>query len=220
MTARSAAETMGFEPHLLVLFGATGDLASRMLIPAIYRLLEARNFDDTSHLLGVATSDLDDTRFRKIVTEALVDAGWSEADAARWCDRCVSYVSIKPGFSSLAERIAEIESRHSLPGNRVFYLAIPPPVFDDTIVGLADAGLTDSEGWTRVVVEKPFGTDLESARHLNQILHRHFAEEQIFRIDHYLAKETVQNLLAFRFANMLFESGWNRNQIDSVEITV
>lgn len=220
MTVRPAAETVGFEPHLMVLFGATGDLASRKLIPAIYRLLEARDFEDTSYLLGVATSDLDDGAFRKIVVDALVEAGWTEADAARWCDDCVGYASLAHGFGHLAERIAAIESRHGLPGNRAFYLAIPPHVFDDTVIGLAEAGLVDSPGWTRVVVEKPFGTDLASSRHLNELLHRYFKEDQIFRIDHYLAKETVQNLLAFRFANMLFESSWNRNQIDSVEITM
>ncbi|HVR32197.1 MAG TPA: glucose-6-phosphate dehydrogenase [Acidimicrobiia bacterium] len=220
MTARPAAETVGFEPHLFVLFGATGDLARRMLVPAIYRLLEARDFADRMHLLGAATSELDDAEFREIVAAALVEAGWTESDAERWCADCVSYVSLKGGFDAFAEKVAEIETSRSLPGNRAFYLAIPPSVFDDTVEGLARVGLTASEGWTRVVVEKPFGTDLESARHLNAVLHRHFTEDQIFRIDHYLAKETVQNLLAFRFANMLFESGWNRNQIDSVEITV
>lgn len=220
MTVRPAAETVGLEPHLLVLFGATGDLASRKLIPAIYQLLEARDFEDTSHLLGVATSDLDDDAFRKIVVDALVDSGWTREDAARWCEDCVGYASLQHGFGHLAERIADIESRHSLPGNRAFYLAVPPQVFDDTVVGLAEAGLSESAGWTRVVVEKPFGTDLASARHLNELLHRYFDEDQIFRIDHYLAKETVQNLLAFRFANMLFESSWNRSQIDSIEITM
>ena len=220
MTHRPAAETMGFEPHLFVLFGGTGDLARRMLIPAIYRLLEARDFEDVMHLLGVATSELDDSTFQAMVSDALVEAGWSRTDAERWCAESVSYVSIKGGFDVLADRVAAIESRHALGGNRVFYLAIPPSVFDDTIDGLADADLDQGPGWTRVVVEKPFGTDLDSARHLNQVLHRHFSEDQLFRIDHYLAKETVQNLLVFRFANMLFESGWNRNQIDSVEITV
>lgn len=220
MTARPAAETMGFEPHLFVLFGATGDLARRMLVPAIYRLLESRDFDDTMHLLGVGTSELDDDKFRAMVAAALVESGWTAEEVERWCAECVSYVSIKGGFADLATAVAAIETRYDLPGNRAFYLAIPPTVFDDTVEGLAGAGLTTSRGWTRVVVEKPFGTDLESARHLNGVLHRHFTESQIFRIDHYLAKETVQNLLAFRFANMLFESGWNRNQIDSVEITV
>lgn len=220
MTVRPAAETMGFDPHLFVLFGATGDLARRKLIPAIYRLLEARDFADVTHLLGVATSQLDDERFRRLVVSSLTDAGWSEDEASRWCAECVSFVSISDGFDALADRIADIESHHALPGNRAFYLAIPPPVFDDTLEGLSQAGLCDGPGWTRVVVEKPFGTDLDSARHLNQVLHRYFTERQIFRIDHYLAKETVQNLLAFRFANMLFESSWNRSQIDSVEITM
>lgn len=220
MSARPAAETMGFDSHLIVLFGATGDLASRMLIPAIYKLLDARDFGDTMHLLGVGTSDLDDQSFRGIVRDALLERGWSEEDAVRWCDGCLSYQSIKAGFGVLSETINRIERDHGLPGNRVFYLAIPPSVFDDTIHGLASASLTASHGWTRLVVEKPFGTDLDSARHLNSVLHQHFTEDQIFRIDHYLAKETVQNLLAFRFANMLFESSWNRSQIDSVEITV
>jgi glucose-6-phosphate 1-dehydrogenase len=220
VTVRPAAETMGFDPHLMVLFGATGDLASRMLIPAIYRLLEARDFDDSMHLLGVATSQLTDEDFRSVVREALVDSGWTEEAAARWCDECVSFQSIANGFEPLAERIAGIEDRHALPGNRIFYLAVPPSVFEPTVEGLAASRLTVGPGWTRVVVEKPFGTDLDSARALNQMLHRHFTEEQIFRIDHYLAKETVQNLLAFRFANLLFEAGWNRSQIDSVDITV
>ena len=220
MTFRPAAETMGFEPHLFVLFGGTGDLARRKLIPAIYQLLEARKFDDVSHLLGVATSTLDDDEFRAIVSSALIDAGWSAEDARRWCAECVSFVSIKDGFDDLADKINAIETRHALPGNRLFYLAIPPAVFDDSLEGLSRVGLTTGPGWTRVVVEKPFGTDLESARHLNGVLHRYFSEDQIFRIDHYLAKETVQNLLAFRFANMLFESSWNRNQIESVEITM
>lgn len=220
MTARPAAETMGFEPSLFILFGATGDLASRNLIPALYRLLEARDFDDTLHLLGVATSELTDDEFRSIVRRTLVEHGWSEDDAAAWCQECLSYQSIKDGFGALAEKIAGIEDRHGLPGNRVFYLAIPPSVFDDTIEGLASKGLNAGPGWTRVVVEKPFGTDVDSARELNAMLHRHFAEDQIFRIDHFLAKETVQNLLAFRFANLLFEAAWNRNQVESVEITV
>lgn len=220
MTIRPATETVRFEPHLFVLFGGTGDLARRMLIPAIYRLLAARDFDDEMHLLGVATSQLTDGGFRAMVAETLTEAGWTEEEARRWCSECVSYVSIKSGFDDLGAKIAEVEAARGLPGNRAFYLAIPPPVFDDTIEGMAGVGLTSSSGWTRVVVEKPFGTDLDSARHLNSVLHRYFTEEQIFRIDHYLAKETVQNLLAFRFANMLFEAGWNRSQIDSVEITM
>jgi glucose-6-phosphate 1-dehydrogenase len=220
VTVRPAAQTVGFDPHVFVLFGATGDLARRMLIPAIYRLLESRGFEDRIHLVGVASSRLDDGAYRELVTEALVEAGWDEPGAARWCAGSISFVSVGEGFADLARKVAALEDEHDLPGNRAFYLAIPPGVFVETIEGLAAEGLTESEGWMRLVVEKPFGTDLRSARELNEILHRHFTEDQIFRIDHYLAKETVQNLLAFRFANMLFESSWNRNQIDSVEITV
>ncbi len=220
MTARPAAQTVPFEPHLVVLFGATGDLARRKLIPAIYRLLEARGFKDSMHLLGVATSAVGDLAFREMINESLMEAGVPAEDAARWCTECVNFQSLSAGFDALAATITDIEERRGLPGNRIFYLAIPPQVFDDTVEGLAAAGLTASPGWTRTVVEKPFGTDLESARRLNSMLHRHYTEDQIFRIDHYLAKETVQNLLAFRFSNMIFEAGWNRSQIDSVEITM
>lgn len=220
MTARSAAETVGIAPHLIVLFGATGDLARRKLIPAVHRLLAARGFADTMHLLGVATRELDDDTYRAMVVDSLIETGVDPAEAERWCSSCVSYQSVAGGIDGVAARIAALEDGCGLPGNRLYYLAIPPDVFDDTLSGLAGAGLTSGPGWTRVVVEKPFGTDLESARHLNAILHAHFTEDQIFRIDHYLAKETVQNLLAFRFANMVFEAGWNRNQIEAVDITV
>jgi glucose-6-phosphate 1-dehydrogenase len=123
-------------------------------------------------------------------------------------------------FTALAGRIRELEAEYGLPGNRVFYLAQPPQAFPGTIAALGGAGLNRSEGWTRMVIEKPFGRDSESARALNGILHRHFTESQVYRIDHYLGKETVQNLLIFRFTNPLFEASWNRDRIDRVEITV
>ena len=143
----------------------------------------------------------------------------SPEKAAKWCARVIEYQSIREGFDALEKRIDEIEKAADLPGNRAFYLAIPPSVFDDTIEGLASVGLHESKGWTRVVVEKPFGEDRQSAEFLNQLLHKWFSETQIYRIDHYLAKETVQNILVFRFANPIFESSWNRDRIDSVEIT-
>jgi glucose-6-phosphate 1-dehydrogenase len=215
----SAAATAEIEPHLLVLFGATGDLAKRKLIPALYSLMKRRNFDDTTRILGVAGSSLSDEEYREVARQALIDGGVAEEEAAGWCAEVISYMPIREGFAALAERIDEIEAAAELPRNRAFYLAIPPSAFDDTIGGLASVGLHESDGWTRVVVEKPFGTDVDSAVELNEILHRSFDESQIYRIDHYLAKETVQNLLVFRFANPLFESAWNRDRIDSVEIT-
>lgn len=214
-----AAATAQIEPHLLVLFGATGDLAKRKLIPALYSLMKRRNFDDTTRILGVAGRELSDEEYRDIARRALVDTGVGEDEASRWCAEVITYFSVRAGFDALAAKIQEIETAAALPRNRAFYLAIPPAAFDDTIGGLAEVGLHESDGWTRVVVEKPFGTDLESAVELNDLLHRWFDESQIYRIDHYLAKETVQNLLVFRFANPLFESAWNRDRIDSVEIT-
>jgi glucose-6-phosphate 1-dehydrogenase len=124
------------------------------------------------------------------------------------------------GYEDLAARVASLEDEYGLRGNRVFYMALPPQVLPDAVEGLGEAGLNRSAGWVRLVIEKPFGRDLESARDLNGLVHRYFAEEQVFRIDHYLGKETVQNLLVFRFANALFESSWNRDRIKHVQITV
>ena len=120
----------------------------------------------------------------------------------------------------LAARINAVDAEHKAGGNRVIYLALPPAIFADTIERLGRAGLAQGPGWTRVVVEKPFGDHLESARSLNDTLHRYFAEHQIYRIDHYLGKESVQNLLVFRFTNPIFEASWNRDRVERVEITV
>jgi glucose-6-phosphate 1-dehydrogenase len=219
VASRSAAETVEIPPHLLVLFGGTGDLAVRKLLPAVAGLLERRRFADRLQVLAVATRPLDDDGYRRFLEEGLKESGLSEACLKDLLGR-VSYHRVGDGFDVLARRIEAIEAAGDLEGNRVFYLAVPPAVFDDTIDGLVSAGLDRSPGTTRVVVEKPFGTDLDSAIRLNRTLHRHFPEEEIYRIDHYLAKETVQNLLVFRFANPLFESAWNRDRIDRVEVTV
>ncbi len=141
---------------------------------------------------------------------------------ARWCDGQIHYQQVGAGddHEVLAARIRHLEADHGLPGNRIFYLALPPSAFGPTIARLGAAGLNGSDGWVRAVVEKPFGEDLASARDLNTAVHQVFDEGQIYRIDHYLGKETVQNLLAFRFANTLFESLWNRDRVDHVQITV
>ncbi len=209
------------EPHLFVIYGATGDLTSRKLLPSMYQIMVESGIAEQSVLLGVSSKDMEDVDYRDFARRSLAAAGVE--DYGPWCDERVYFQQVPRGeesLSALADKIAAIETAHHLPGNRVFYLALPPVAFPGVIAGLSNAGLSQSPGWTRVVIEKPFGHDLESARNLNQLVHRHFDESQIYRIDHYLGKETVRNLLAFRFANMLFETSWDRDRIDAIEITV
>jgi glucose-6-phosphate 1-dehydrogenase len=208
------------QPHLFVIYGGTGDLARRKLLPSMYQIMVESGRAEESVLLGVSSRDLDDDAYRAFARKALSEAGIDDVDI--WCDQRVYFQQVgrDEGLGGLADKIASIETIHRLPGNRVFYLALPPTAVPGVATALSKAGLSQSPGWTRVVVEKPFGRDLESARSLNGLIHRHFNESQIYRIDHYLGKETVRNLLAFRFANMLFESSWNRDRVDAIEITV
>lgn len=196
-------------------------MARRKLIPAFYELQNREGFGPRSVVLGVGRSPMTDDDYRSQASEALIAAGLDPNDAEKWCDACLHYQSIGDGFETLADRIRSIEDEHSLTAeNRAFYLALPPQVFESTVQGLADAGLNRSSGWTRLVVEKPFGHDLASARELNALVHSAFEEDQIYRIDHYLGKDTVQNLLVFRFANALFERAWNRDRIEEIQITM
>ena len=216
MTRRLEMEKV--EPHLFVVFGATGDLSRRKLLPAFHRLMKDRLGE--SVVLGVAGSVLTDEEFRARSLKALVEAGVGDEDAQRWCGRALHYQPIGEGFDALVERIEKIERDESLPGNRVFYLALPPEAFDETVTRLGESGLSRAPGWVRIVVEKPFGEDLASSQKATASLARWFSEAEIFRIDHYLGKETVQNLLVFRFANLLFESSWHRDRIAAVQVTV
>lgn len=212
------------DPSVCVIFGGTGDLARRKLLPALARLAGSGQLDPTSHVLAVAIDVLDDDGYRKLARAALAAASVSENEIARLTGDHLHYHCIGAGgpadFEALAELLRTLEKTHGLPGNRAFYLALPPSVFVATIDGLGGAGLARSPGWTRVIVEKPFGSDLASAEELNRQVHRHFAENQIYRIDHYLGKETVQNLMVLRFANTIFESVWNRDRVEAVQITV
>lgn len=224
----SMSDTMSgyqVEPHLFVILGGTGDLTRRKLLPAMRRLASLGVLGNRRALLAVARdTDLDDDGFRSWAKKALEEAGMSDEEVQRLETARLYYQPMPTGDSAdyvaLAKRIAEIEKTHELPQNRAFYLALPPRIFMSALKGLAGAGLNESMGWTRLVVEKPFGRDLESARQLNRDIHAHYNEEQVYRIDHYLGKETVQNLLVFRFANPIFESLWNRDRIESVQITV
>lgn len=211
------------EPHLFVILGGSGDLARRKLFPAIFRLLLESDSKKMVQVLGVGTRDLGDDGLREMIGEALVEAGFGRKEATRWCDSCVHYQAndgSREANADFAARVEKIERERSLPGNRIFYLALPPHVFEEKIEMIGEAGLASSQGWVRLVVEKPFGSDLASARALNRLIHRYFDESQVYRIDHYLGKETVQNLSVFRFANSIFESLWNRERIGSVHVTV
>ena len=211
-------------PTTLVIFGATGDLTRRKLLPALYRLFRGQRLPARFSVIGAAREDRGDTWFRDQLRVSLREfAGVTEEDeVARSLAERMYFVGgdFADGavYQRLAERLREIDSA----GGVLFYLAIPPGAYATVIEQLGAAGLSaqaSATAWRRVIVEKPFGTDLESARELNRLVHRHFDEEQVFRIDHYLGKETVQNLMVFRFANGMFEPIWNRRYIDHVQIT-
>ncbi len=214
------------ETNLFVVLGATSDLMRRKILPALYHLHQGGYTLGRLLLLGLSRQeDLGDTGFRALAREALEEAGAFEpGQPPAWCDECLHFQAMPQGsvqdFQALGARIRSLEATYRLPGNRVFYLALPPAAFARAVAGLGQAGLNQGPGWTRLVVEKPFGQDLATAQELNKQIHRYFEEDQVYRIDHYLGKETVQNLLVFRFANAIFEPLWHRNLVKSVQITV
>lgn len=217
---------LDIEPHLFIILGATGNLSQKKLFPAIYTLSAKGILKGKSKILGVARKKISDQDFRVQSREILKKVGLKVDPSiyVPWCESCLFYHSLGHGmiedYKELASRIEKIEQENELSGNRVFYMALPPGVLHSTIEHIGKVGLNRSDGWTRLVIEKPFGTDLTSAKALNSLLHSYFDESQIYRIDHFLGKETVQNLLVFRFTNSVFEHLWNRDHIESVEITV
>jgi glucose-6-phosphate 1-dehydrogenase len=210
-------------PCVFTVFGVTGDLARRKILPALYQL-HAAGQAARCHVLGVGRdAQLDDAAVRQIAREALAEAQVADGEASAWAETFVHGVGgVRDDMAPLAARIAALEDEHETGRRRVFYLSLPPGAFPGTIEALGRAGLHEAppDGWARLVIEKPFGRDLGSARDLNALVHRWFDEGQVYRIDHYLGKETVQNLLVFRFANAMFESLWNRDHVESVTITV
>jgi glucose-6-phosphate 1-dehydrogenase len=213
------------EPLLMVIFGGTGDLTHRMVLPALFRLAARGHLDPKSQIVVAGRRAISDEELRQRSMEAIdQEVQDRSAETAAWFRASLHYRQLEQQdadhMSVFGGQLAAFEKESGLTGNRVFYLSLPPFAFMPTVEALGEAGLARSGGWTRIVVEKPFGRDLKSAEELNALLHRYFNEPQIFRIDHYLGKETVQNLLVFRLANPIFETLWNRDRIESVQITV
>ena len=213
-------------PCSFVIFGASGDLTARLLMPTIYRLAAAKQLSDSFAIVGFAHSDRSDDNFRELLHKGLTDHAGQKLSAkiVTWLLDRASYVQGEfedaAAYDRLEAKLNEVEKKRKIPGNRVYYLATPPSAFVPIVKCLGDKNLThEDKGWRRIIVEKPFGTDLASAKDLNKKLLSVFAESQIYRIDHFLGKETVQNIMALRFANGLFESLWNRDRIDHVQIT-
>jgi len=225
MASKNVSSTT-LEPCIIAIFGATGDLAHRKLLPALYEMSIEGQLPEQSIILGIGRNKgKTDAAFRDEVHLAIQQSLGSDFEKiAEWCSAKIFYQAIGKGtredFKKIRARILNLEKKHKLSGNRIFHLAIPPQSFGPTIKSLGVVGLNTSDGWTRLIIEKPFGRDLKTAEELNRLIYQYFTEEQIYRIDHYLGKETVQNLLAFRFGNSLFESVWNREKIEKVEIIV
>jgi glucose-6-phosphate 1-dehydrogenase len=215
------------EPTVFVIFGAGGDLTSRKLVPALYNLFLDGWMPEKYEILGMGHGDMSDEPFRKSLRKDLARfsrRGKAEKDPWEEFASHIFFVNSeledKKVYSNLEKRIAALEKEWDVKANRVFYLALPPRLIEVVVEGLASAGLNQDWRRARIVVEKPFGYDLPSAQKLNTMLAEKFGESQTYRIDHYLGKETVQNILAFRFGNTLFEPIWNRRYIDHVQITV
>jgi glucose-6-phosphate 1-dehydrogenase len=216
------------EPCTVVIFGATGDLTHRKLLPALYNLQRERLLPPGFSVVGFARRDWSDEFFRDSLLEDARTFSRSGVQDALWPSFAegVSYVRSSfddpAGYTALSQRLQELDEARGTSGNRLFYLATPPENYATIIQQLGAAGMNRSPagGWVRIIVEKPFGRDLASARALNAEVHRVFGEPQVYRIDHYLGKETVQNIMVFRFANGIFEPLWDRRYVDHVQITV
>ena len=211
--------------HTIIIFGASGDLTSRKLIPALFRLFKKQKLDSVVRIVGVSRSVYEHQEFRDSLRDSVAKFAADLFDSEDW-DEFSQHIYYLPGdikeaddFEKLAAFLDEIEGGQS--AGRLYYLSTMPQLYEEAIRQLGAAGLADdTQGFRRVIIEKPFGTDLQSAHALNDSIHQVFREDQIYRIDHYLGKETVQNIFALRFANSIFEPIWNRNFVDHIQITV
>ncbi len=209
----------------IVIFGASGDLTSRKLVPALYSLFKKKRLPEKTQIVGVSRSAYEHAEWRTMLRETTSEFTGSSFDNETW-EAFSANIFYHAGdikdvedFNSLSKFLTEIED--SVQAGRVYYLSTMPQLYEEAIQQLGRAGLNDdTNGYRRVIIEKPFGTDLATAKKLNESIHHAFREDQIYRIDHYLGKETVQNIFAMRFANSIFEPIWNRNYVDHVQITV
>jgi glucose-6-phosphate 1-dehydrogenase len=226
LSGRQCITPEPLDPCTLVIFGASGDLAARKLMPALFNLFRNGGLPDRLRIVGCARTPMEDDAFREKLRPAEepgspgAGGAWDEF-AARLHYQAVDYTD-SASFDELAAFLGRLDAEAGTMGNRIFYLAVPPILYELLARRIGEAGLASERegrnGWARIVVEKPFGHDLETAMDLDRSLHESFAESQVFRIDHYLAKETVQNVLIFRFANAIFEPVWNRRYVSRVRI--
>jgi glucose-6-phosphate 1-dehydrogenase len=221
MTALASTNAVVPDDHVIVLFGATGDLAKRKLLPGLYHLFEVGLMPQRFRIVGTSPSSYNTDDFRKDVLAAVEEFGVKKPTHKRWADFAAAISYVQSAADDLGALVAAVnDATAALNGtpNRLFYMSIPPKAFPEIVAAIGTAELVTPE--TAMIVEKPFGTDEASAIALNELLHSVFQESQIYRIDHFLGKEDVQNILAFRFANGLFEPVWNREHIASVQIDV
>ena len=228
--AQVSQETLGrpAPPCAMVIFGAGGDLTKRKLFPALYNLAKGKLLPQEFAIIGVSREQFSSDDFRQRTSQEIRQYLTGEVDPASW-DQFVKRLYYLPGdfkdpqlYKKLGETLAQVEKEQNTHGNCLFYLATSPTFFPIVVKELGDAKLSEEQNgqWKRVIIEKPFGHDLESAVSLNHEIGQVLREDQIYRIDHYLGKETVQNILAFRFANGIFEPVWNRRYVDHVQVTV